>query len=115
MGFKLPKLTGWVSSPVYAGLEMECWLNPTAEEYQRPEKPEAWESEYLWHLGRIFLRLRIPAALSDDGEEQVIELGNAKALWELQNAGGWDRSELERIFGAWAQQRHGLLENVSKN
>ena len=116
MGFQLPKLTGWVNVPVYDGMEMECWLNPTYQgEYQRPENAQPWESEIFWSYGQVFLRLRLPASMTDSGEEEILELGSAKAVWELWRTPGFDQSILPATLGEWSQSRHVLMKQALGN
>ena len=115
MGFNLPQYTGWVDVPFYAGMEMECWLNPVKDDWEPPENPEPWDNEYWYAYGRLFKRLRVPAGMTGDGEEQVIELGSAKAVYELTDTPGFDQGILPRVMAAWGEQREALLEAAQKN
>lgn len=116
MGFKLPELLGWIDIPVYEGMQMECWLNPVYDEYEPPEEDaEPWETTYQYSMGRLLRRLRVPADLTDSGEEEIIELGSARAVYDLLRTAGFDQSIPERALAAWSQQREELMTSEAKN
>lgn len=116
MAFKLPKLLAWVDVPPYEGMQVEAWLNPTVEEYQPPAGVrEPWDTEMFWQYGRVFQRLRVPAELTDDGEEMVIGLGSEQAVYDLWRMPGFDQAILPRALAAWSEQRHALLDEALKN
>lgn len=115
MGFKLPEIVGWVDLPIYDGMRMECWLNPVKDDYEPPEDAEPWESTFFRAYGNLFRRLLVPADVTDTGEEEIIELGSARAVWDLTETTGFDQSILPRAMGAWSDQREALLEAALKN
>ena len=117
MKFKLPRLEGWVDVPRYPGLQVLCWLNPTndGEEYKPPDNPQPWDTAWLQGYASLFLKMRVPAELSDGDEEQIIELGSARAIYDLMRTDGFDQSILPITMGAWTDQRHTLMELELKN
>jgi len=116
MEFKLPKLEDWVDVPAYPGMEMLCWLNPTDEQYEPPEEGRRpWDHELWWLYGRLFLRLKVPAEYNASGEEEIVELGSAEAVYELWGSPGFDKSILDHTMGAWGSQRRNLMLEAAKN
>ena len=115
MGFKLPKLFGWVKVTCYPGMEMNCWLNFVDDGKLEVIGKEPWELPWYEMLGSIYQRLKVPAEMTDSGEEEVIELGTAKAVYELERMPGFDKGLLRRILGYLGVQRDELLAEERKN
>lgn len=96
MGLNLPQLTTDVDcAPLgYAGLTVTFWLNSDIEEEPKPEqkaeKPEPWEGPWYRTMGRRLLRVTVPEVFTDSGGLEVIEVGNGKALWDLEHMPGFD-------------------------
>ena len=109
MEFTLPRLTGWVRVLCYPGMEIECWLNYNKETDEYPSGKEAWETAWWALLGDMFLRLKVPAEFNKEGQEAIIELGTAKAVYDLLRMPGFDKSVIQRILGYLGSQRETLI------
>ena len=117
MRFKLPKLTTDVDcEPIgYPGLTVTFWLNPTGETYEPPQDGEPWESAYWYGLGRTIERVTVPAEMTESGEEQVIEIPDGKALYELVDAPGFDYQIIIWSLNQYQEQRQARLQAELKN
>ncbi len=109
MEFILPKLTGWVKILCYPGMEIECWLNYNKETDDYPTGKAPWETAWYALLGDMFLRLKVPAQFNRTEQEEIIELGTAKAVYDLLQMPGFDKSLTQRILGYLASQREALI------
>jgi len=118
MKWKLPELKGWIDCAPYEGMQMECWLNPTTEDepYAPPKTDrQPWHHELWYMYGRIFLRLKVPAELAGADEDEIIELGSARAVYDLTKTPGFDQSILQHAMGEWGNRRHALMLEAEKN
>lgn len=117
MEFNLPRLTTDIDcEPIgYPGLRVTFWLNPPRVDYDPPEYGEPWESVYWWGLGRILERLTVPAEYSGDGAEQVIEIPDGQAVYELVDAPGFDWQIVVWATAQYRQQRQERLRSETKN
>jgi len=79
----------------YPGLVLVAWLNPTVtDDWRPPEVRQPWDTPYYAGLGRMFLRVEIPAEFSDSGKDEVLPLGSPQAAYELEQSNGFDQSIL---------------------
>jgi hypothetical protein len=117
MKFKLPRLyTNVDCEPIgYPGLLVRFWLNPTGEHYEPPENGEAWESSYWYGLGRAIQSITIPAEMTEDGEDVVIDVPDGKALYELVDTPGFDYQIVIWALGQYQEQRQARLQAELKN
>lgn len=119
MGFKLPMLETDVDcEPLgYAGLVFTFWLNATnpAEEWEAPDDPQEWDRLWYVSYARALLHITIPAKFSDSGEEEILEIPDARAVWDLEHAPGFDRHILIWALNQVAEQRQQRLEIAAKN
>jgi hypothetical protein len=118
VALKLPRLcTDIDCGPIgYPGLVVTLWLNPSIDEYTPPEKKrEPWESEYYHSLARMFERVTLPGDYTEDGQERVIEVTDARALWELEHRPDFDPQILLWTASQYAQQRAERLRTEAKN
>lgn len=118
MGFTLPRLTTEIDCAAfgYPGMVFTCWLNTTkSEAWESPAKPEAWDRPYYAGLGKILLRLTVPPELNGTDETQVIELGSAKAIYELDQTLGFDQMVLPWLLSEYQRCQKERLEIETKN
>jgi hypothetical protein len=126
MGFQLPVLETDVDCEAlgYPGLVFTFWLNATnpEEEWESPaerdppvEEPEPWDRLWYVSYARALLRITIPAEFSDTGKEEVLEISDAKAAYELERMPGFDRSILHWALMQVGEQRQERLEVAVKN
>lgn len=117
MGFKLPKLTTEIDcEPLgYPGLIVTCWLNPTYLEWEPPEKPQKWDTEYYYGLSRLIETITIPAAFTDNGRAVVAEVKDARAMYELLRTEGFDQTIVTWAIDQYQQQRQERLRVAAKN
>ena len=105
MGFKLPVLETDVDcEPLgYPGLVFTFWLNATnpEEEWLSPAErdppvtdPEPWDRLWYVSYARALTRITIPPDLSTSGKEEVLEIPDARAVFELERMPGFDRSTM---------------------
>ena len=96
MGFKLPVLeTDADCGPMgYEGLVFTFWLNATnpEEDWVAPDKrdppveePEPWDKLWYHNFASALVRVTIPPDLSDTGEEEVIEIPDSQAVYDLEH------------------------------
>ena len=105
MGFKLPKLETRIDCGEigYPGMAVVAWLNPTfTDAWEPPAIRQPWDTQYYVALGRVFLRMEVPGEYTESGADEVIELGAAQAVYDLERREGLDQSIL-----VWAFQRYG--------
>jgi hypothetical protein len=117
MGFNLPKLTTEIDcEPIgYPGLVVTCWLNPTYIEWQPPEKAQKWETEYHYGLARIIETITIPADYTDGGRQAVIQVTDAKTMYEVLKTEGFDQTIVTWVVEQYQQQRQERLRVAAKN
>ena len=117
MAFKLPKLTTDVDcEPIgYPGLLVTFWMNVTAQEWEPPEDGQPWETVFYHSLGRVVERVTFPAEMTDDGEPEVWDIPDGKALYELLNAPGFDQTIIIWAQSQYQDQRAARLEASAKN
>lgn len=114
MALKLPRLQTTIDcEPLdYPGLEVVFWLNVTQpeQEWEPPEMPQAWDTMWYHGLARMIERVVIPAEFTDDGEELVIELADAEAVWKLERMPGFDPAILPWAIREFQAERSKRLE-----
>ena len=127
MGFKLPRLTTDVDcEPLgYPGLLFTFWLNPTPadlDEWIAPadrdppvENPEPWDLPWLATVAGTFDRVTIPGAYTDSGEEEVIEIPDAKAVYDLVEMPGFEPRILNWALEALRVERTERFKVAVKN
>ena len=117
MAFKLPKLTTDVDcAPIgYPGLKVTFWLNVTFEEWKPPEDAQPWETVFYRGLARAIERVTFPSGMTDSGEAEVWEISDAKALYDLMNAEGFDQTIIIWSQSQYQDQRAARLEAEAKN
>ena len=126
MEFQLPVLTHDVDcGPLgYPGLVFTFWLNATnpEEEWLSPEErdppelePEPWDRLWYVSYARALLRITIPPKFSDTGKEEVLEIPDAEAAYELERMPGFDRSILHWALAKVGEERQERLESAVKN
>ena len=126
MGFKLPVLeTDADCGPMgYDGLVFTFWLNATnpEEDWVLPDErdppvkePEPWDKLWYNSFASALLRVTIPPEFSDTGEEEVIEIPDAKAVYELEQMPGFEPSLLIWALNQVSQQRQERLQVAAKN
>lgn len=117
MGFKLPRLTRDVDcEPLgYPGLVLVLWLNTDSQDWQPPQDAQPWDRYGWWQVSRIVERVIVPGDYSEDGEEQVIELPDQKAVYDLSNADGFDPAILTWAIEAWRKHRTDWLQSELGN
>ena len=126
MGFRLPVLETDVDcEPLgYPGLVFTFWLNATnpEEEWVSPaerdppvKEPEVWDRLWYVSYARALLYITIPAKLSDTGKEEVLEIPDAQAAFELERMPGFVRSILHWALARVGEERAERLEAAVKN
>jgi hypothetical protein len=117
MGFKLPKLTTEIDcGPIgYPGLIVTCWLNPTYLDWEPPEKPQKWDTEYYYGMARIIETLTIPADFTDSGQQVVIQVKDAKTMFDVLRTEGFDQTIVTWAIGQYQEQRQERLRVAAKN
>jgi hypothetical protein len=119
---KLPQLTTDIDcEPLgYPKLLVTFWLNTDVDE-EPPEpakdapKPPIWEMPYYRTLGRILLRVTVPKEFSDSGAKEVLEVGNGKALYDLEHMAGFDPQIIQWSLEEYRKQRQERLRAELKN
>ena len=120
MGFKLPVLESDVDCAAmgYSGLVFTFWLNATnpEEDWVPPDErdppvanPEPWDLLWYNNFASALLRVTIPPEFNDAGEEEVIELPDAKAIYDLERMPGFEQALLIWALNQVSSQR---LERV---
>ena len=115
MGFTLPRLTTEIDCADlgYPGLAFTCWLNIIPDNWEAPkENRKAWETPYYHALGRILLRLVVPPEMGDQG---IIELGTAEAIYQVEQSDGFDQQIFPWLFNQFRALRTTRLEAETKN
>jgi hypothetical protein len=126
MGFQLPVLETDVDcEPLgYPGLTFTFWLNATnpEEDWVSPaerdppvQKPAEWDRLWYEGLGRVLLRVIIPPKLSDTGAEEVLEIPDAEAVYELERMPGFDKTLLHWAFARLSDERQERIQVAAKN
>lgn len=117
MAFKLPRLTTDVDcEPIgYPGLLVTFWMNVSVEEWEAPEKGEPWETLFYHGLGRMIERVTFPEGMTDSGEAEVVEIPDARALYDLMNAAGFDQTIIIWSQSQYQDQRQARLQAEVKN
>lgn len=126
MGFKFPVLETHVDcKPLgYPGLVFTFWLNATNpdEEWLSPAErvppvtePEPWDRLWYESYGRALLHITIPPEFSDSGKEEVLEIPDAEAAYELERMPGFDRSILHWALAKVGAERQERLATAVKN
>ena len=123
MGFTLPPFEGQIDcAPLgYPGMAFDLLLNPPyAGEYEAPKQkkgqppPPEWTDGYWYGMGRLFLRVHIPEQYRNDDQE-VVELGSGKAVYDLAHTKGFDPRVVPWVFGEFVNRRTELTEAAVKN
>ena len=115
MGFKLPVLETDVDcGPMgYSGLAFTFWLNATnpEEDWIAPdkrdppvEKPEPWDLLWYNNFASALVRVTIPPEFSDVDEEEVIEIPDAQAVYDLERMPGFEQALLLWALNQVTQQ-----------
>ena len=119
MGFKLPRLTTDVDcGPLgYDGLVFRFWLNATNPEkdWEAPDDPEPWERLWYVVIARVLERVIVPGGYTDSGEEEVIDIPDAKAAYELERMPGFEQGIIHWAFNVFGQERQERLATERKN
>ena len=126
MGFKLPRLTTDVDcEPLgYPGLVFTFWLNATnpSEEWLSPAErdppvtePEPWDLPWLHVVAGTFDRVTIPGAYTESGEEEVIEIPDAKAVYDLHGMPGFEQKLLNWALEVLRLERLERFQVEAKN
>lgn len=110
--FNLPRLMTVIDcGPIgYPGLEVEFWLNPTRLDYEPPAEGEPWESSYWFALGRTIERVTVPAEMTESGKRTTIEIPDARAIYDLAEAPGFDWQIIVWAFEQYGKQRQERLK-----
>lgn len=117
MALALPRLETEIDcAPLgYPGLRVVYWLNVTYHEEPEESGEEPWDKPFYHQMGRQLLRVIVPAEYTDDNQEQVIEVGSAQALWELERMPGLDAHIIIWSASMIARQRSQRMEDALKN
>ena len=121
MPITLPRLTWDLDSePLgYPGVVFTFWLNPTLDVAEEPEKGvlkkrEPWDDAFHHNLAAVLDQVTIPAKYAG-GEELVVEIPDAKTLWELQTDAGFDPQLVLWAANRYRDQRAERLQVAAKN
>ena len=119
MPINLPRLTWDLDcEPLgYPGVVFTFWLNPPlglATDDEGGRKRPEWDTAFHRNMALVLDRVTIPAEYAD-GEELVIEIPDAKALWDLQNEAGFDPQLVLWASGCYQDQRAERLRVSAKN
>lgn len=116
---KLPHLTWNLDCEAlgYPGLVFVLWLNPPAQaEPEAPSTKAPWGHPLYGMLARIIDGVCVPAEYSDTGRAEEIEIGgDGKALYELEQAAGFDPQLLIWVSRQYREQRSRRLDTELKN
>lgn len=116
MGFQLPRLETEIDcAPLgYPGLIAVYWLNPVYKEPQE-DGPAPWDRAWYRSLGEMLIRLEVPGSMTDSGKPETIEVGGAKALWDLEHTPGFDYQIVTWSASRLASERAKRMEDSVKN
>ena len=116
-GIVLPRLTNTVDcGPIgYPGIVVEFWLNPPIHEDNASGADDPWETVFYRQMAYIIERVRISGDYTEDGEELVLEVQDAKALWDLEHRGDFDSQILTWTWGQHSRDRNERLQTERKN
>lgn len=121
MPIKLPRLT-WAldCEPLgYPGLVVTFWLNPPRMEDEdlepKVKKSGAWDTAFYRSLAIVVDEVQIPAEYTVAGRSEVVEVPDAKALYELERGEGFDPQILLWAANRYQEQRLERLRAESKN
>ena len=128
MGFKLPRLTTDVDcEPLgYPGIVFTFWLNPPnpeeGEGWVEPskrnppvEKPEPWDLWWLALVAGTLDYVTVPSAYTDSDEDEIIEIPDAKAVYELHNMPGFEQTVLNWAVEKLREERTERFKLAVKN
>jgi hypothetical protein len=117
MGFKLPKLLTDVDcEPIgYPGLVVQCWLNLTYDDWEPPEKPQAWETTYYYGLARMIEAVVIPAEYMDNGTALTCTIDGPRAIYDLLETPGFDQTIILWAIQQYQRQRQERMQAETKN
>jgi len=128
MGFKLPPLTTDVDcEPLgYPKLMFRFWLNPwnpeDGEEWIAPdkrdppvEKPEEWDRLWYWSVARILQCVLIPGKFSDTGKDEVIDIPDMQAAYDLERMPRFESKMLNWALDALQKERQERFQAAVKN
>ena len=134
MAFKLPVLTYELDcEPIgYPGLVVSLCLNLCLDDYKYPwagiedkEKQakerrkildaEPWLSEFYYGLGRIVESVTFPEGMTDTGEAEVLQVPDAKTLYDLLNTPGFDQSIITWATSQYTKHSQDRLKAEAKN
>ena len=112
MALRLPRLETTVDcKPIgYPGVEVTFWLNPPNVDLEEEVadsygEGEPWATAYYHAMARQFERVTITGKYTSDGEDEVIEIADAKALWDLERRPDFDPHILLWSMNWYANQR----------
>ena len=120
MPIKLPRLTWNLDAePLgYPGLVFTFWLNPPldvgAEEDQGFLK-KPWDDPFFHNLSAVLDCVTIPDEYTGGDGDLVVEIDDAKALWDLQHDQGFDPQLVLWASGCYRAQRVERLQVAAKN
>ena len=118
MAIKLPRLTWDLDcEPLgYPGLVFTFWLNPPIDlvSDEEPKGKEPWATAFHRNMALVLDRVAIPAEYAD-GNELVVEISGAKALWDLQHEEGFDPQLVLWAAARYQDQRVERLRVAVKN
>ena len=131
MGFKLPELRTDVDcEPLgYSKLVFRFFLNAT-----NPEEDDEWISpderdppvenledldpgdrDYYEAMGRALECVIIPGKFSTSGKEEVIEIPDARAYYDLERMPGFEPAVLVWAINTFHEERQERLQVAAKN
>lgn len=100
----------------YPGLRVVFWLNPPIQEDTPPgTATEPGDGSYYRELGRVLVRVEVPAAFTDSGGDEVIELGSGRAVRELEHRKDFDPQVLQWAIRRYSEERQERLRAEVKN
>lgn len=102
----------------YPGVVFTFWLNPPVDIIPEtdPKGKEPWEkSAFHRNMALILESVLLPAKYVDGNEDVVVEIPDAKALWDLQHDEGFDPQLILWASGAYQDQRRERLRIEAKN
>ena len=133
MGFRLPRLTTDVDcEPLgYPGLVFTFWLNPMPadqkawrDEWIAPadrdppvaaEDLEPWDLPWLMTVAHVFDRITVPAEYTDSGEEEIIEIPDAKAVYDVFEMPDFEPKILNWALESLRVERNERFQVAAKN
>lgn len=120
MPIKLPRLTWDLDcEPLgYPGIVFTFWLNPPIDiiPEEKPKGKEPWhEDAFHRNLAIVLDSVTIPAEYTGGDDALVVEMADAKALWDLQHEEGFDPQLVLWASRCYQDQRLERLRTAAKN